>query len=249
LTVLTSKNFQVQATQRKFIDLPGDNKTRGLNAVPLLPGIGSNYRLELSPRIMQDVRLKILAASEACSLDDDDDDQCIGFPKASDDAELGGAPETPRATVPEDPFEPEQDEHDVYVAGIFPWSMCELLHREFLNMWQPTTSVHFFMGNGQEALAHVRSKINLVAFGATAEHITFVKEYCVASIISEQLNGVDDGFKSRRFLTRVESLGGTSSAAAATEDQATDTAATPPTGASKPEPKAVASSSGSSESS
>jgi hypothetical protein len=112
------------------------------------------------------------------------------------------------AVVDEDDAVVDQDENSIVDSGIFPWSMCELLHREFLNMWQPTLSVHFYLGNGQEALAHVREKKMLVAFGATAAHITFVKEYCIAAIIYEQVNGIDAGFRCRRFLTRAESLGG-----------------------------------------
>ena len=40
----------------------------------------------------------------------------------------------------------------------------------------------------------------------------FLQEYAVATIISEQLNNVDDGFRNRRYVTRADSLGATSEA-------------------------------------
>ena len=205
LCIVVDKNFKLQIKQRRHLDLPGDNRTQMIQSVPFVPGDGDGHRVPLTPLIPNDKKAKALAGQ-------------LGT-VASDDEDCG------------------DDDEVVYTAdqlsrtGIFSWSVCEMLHREFINMWDPTVSCYPYLGNGTEALAHVRSKIPLVAFGVSHAHLQFVREWCVASIIIEQLNGVDDGFRVRRFLTRVESLGGTSTASMAARTAAAPTPESEPAAA------------------
>ncbi len=192
LCIVVDKNFKLPIKQRRFLDLPGDNRAQLIQSVPLVPGDGDGYRVPLVPLIAHDKKMNALACQLGVGAVGADADQCR--------------------------------------TGIFSWSPCEMLHREFINMWEPTVSCYPYLGNGQEALAHVRSNVPLVAFGVSLAHLQFVREWCVASILMEQLNSVDDGFRVRRFLSRAESLGGASAAstaASAAHSVAQQTVATP----------------------
>ena len=100
------------------------------------------------------------------------------------------------------------EEEDKLCHRLFAWASCELLWREVYNLYRPTGICSFSVGHGAEALASARMKIKFVGFVLNELHMRFVQEYCVASILSEQLDAVDDGFLLRRFLSRERSIGG-----------------------------------------
>jgi hypothetical protein len=169
LAIATCKSFTVPITPRLFIDLPGDNLTRGLSNVPLWPGTcGHNGREELQARIFSTTREKISTAQSLAAFKTTEDS----------DAEGGDNGCVVQLAPAETGIDDDGDDDDTPIVdtGIFPWSSCELLFREYLNMWKPTLCVTTYLGNGQEVVAHVRSKVNLVAFGCTAQHITFCKD-------------------------------------------------------------------------
>jgi hypothetical protein len=166
LAIATSKAFTVPVVPRLFVDLPGDNNVRGLNAVPLWPGTcGHVGREELPARIFLATRNQIAAAPCFAPMkqseDSDNEVDDAGFVVVADEQPADAA---------------DDDEEPIVHTGIFPWSSCELLIREYLNMWKPTMTVVTYLGNGQEVVAHVRSKVTLVAFAATAQHVTYCKD-------------------------------------------------------------------------
>ena len=43
VAIVIPKSFKLEVVQRKYIDLPGDNRSKGLNLVPLRPSSGLSY--------------------------------------------------------------------------------------------------------------------------------------------------------------------------------------------------------------
>ena len=68
-----------------------------------------------------------------------------------------------------------------------------------------------------------RYRKRCVIYVASDGVMQFQKEYCVATIVNERLRGVDDGFLTRRFVCRQESLGSGAETARDTEQAADDT--------------------------
>ena len=60
ITMVFSKSFKLTPTARLHLDLPGDNHCKGINSVPLLPGVGDGRRPELPPSLSNDLRAEML---------------------------------------------------------------------------------------------------------------------------------------------------------------------------------------------
>ena len=217
-----SKNFKVNTRGRMFIDLPGTNQTRGLNSIPFKEDFDIQVKYWFKTAILGGVG----------GVDNKEDVVDLDF-LAEDSGEDGPAESAIAATAADD-----SQRMDMPVR-IFPWSFVEKVPREFLNMYQPTGVVLFGGGAGSWMLACARHGVRCVAFCKTDDHMTFLDEVLTVRVAMELIEGKNDGFKSRRFLSREVSLGGHSEASSAT-DGAPSEAASAATAAEPPTPAAAA---------
>ena len=83
---------------------------------------------------------------------------------------------------------------------LFPWGACEPLLRELERQVGPSATVWFHGSNGAEAVMAARKRQETAIFCLSAEHVEFQREVVRATVLNEQLQGIDDGFLSRRSL-------------------------------------------------
>ena len=110
------------------------------------------------------------------------------------------------------------------IQPIFPSSRPEIIYLEFLNMLKPTRVCELAGGVGKLSLACVRLNIPGMVFARNETHVEVIKEAMEAIIISENIDRIDRGFLSKRYMSRARSLGASSAGAgsAAGESAATD---------------------------
>jgi len=68
--------------------------------------------------------------------------------------------------------------------------------------------IDFHAGAGSAALAAARSKLPYIGFAKNLEHVNLIKSMLCLQIICELVDGVNDGFLIRRFLSRQRSVEG-----------------------------------------
>ena len=77
-----------------------------------------------------------------------------------------------------------------------------------LRMYYPSRVVEFNLSLGPLPLACARSSVMIVTFARSPKHEQLAHEYMLATVVSENIDRVDDGFLGRRFLSRKRSLEG-----------------------------------------
>ncbi len=199
------RSFRLPVKDRAFLDLPGTNRTRGLNNIPprvppeqsggvaagakkAILGLPAGSGLEADAGGVDDMFLtgdEGAGNKQAASADQD-----AGNEQATDSGEEDGAGPCP----------------------LFCWEQSELLWRELINMYRPRGSigglVDFTAGSGIAALAAARDKVLYLGFARTAAHKEAIMELLHAQIVGEMIDGKSDGFLARRFLSRQRSLTG-----------------------------------------
>jgi len=201
LIIVTSKNFKVKAVARKYLDLPGTNRTRGLNNVPL-------KTLEVG--ITWDRRCEILQGSSKTApvddqvpdwMDDGEDDE--GKTEAGED--IAGVDEGKTPTGEDE--EGEKEDKTDKMCDLYPWEHSELVCRELLNCFAIKTVVHHNT-NYTWPLACARHCIHFVGFARNEAHVEHIHKMLVAMVVAELIEGKDQGFLVTRFLSRQRSVGG-----------------------------------------
>ena len=102
------------------------------------------------------------------------------------------------------------DMEDPSATPLFPYGKCEMLAREMIHMFSPSSVVTFAATNGEDVLACVRAKIQVAAFVLNRTHAMLIRDRIVVTALLEHIDAVDDGFLERRFLKKQDSLGGQS---------------------------------------
>jgi hypothetical protein len=206
------KSFRLPVVARRFIDLPGTSRTRGLNQVPARDPLemGAGVTVKQKRAMLDSATFRRGAAA---LVEDGDFDAVF----AEDERQPGEQQQQPG----EQQQQTGQQQHDMtvtdsvidgYVVPLFTWENSEILWRELLNMYRPQGSVggvvDFTAGTGLAALAAVRHKILYAGFARTADHINYIRASLVLMIVGELIDGKNDGFLLRRFLGRQRSLDG-----------------------------------------
>ena len=198
--ILFSTAFRLENRPRLYIDLPGNTMARGLAAVPMRPGVGDGRRIEFVGEVSLDTKVRVLEG-------------CLPTVEVEDGFEdLVGAGDDEHDVGEEQPElgEAGSTDEDVGVSGfpLFAWGKSELLVRELRNFFVPGLQVSFNLGNGEEMIAAVRGRAKFLGFALNKLHAEVCEESALAKMLSEQLDAIDDGFLMKRFLSRAESLGG-----------------------------------------
>ena len=196
LTIVMGSDFAVKPAARKYLDLPGTNRTRGLNNVPLRT---SEFGVTWG------TRCKILAGSSKNPPVDE------GVPDWMDVDDEGNENEgVEEGTADDDQHKTGEGEEDVVEdkhCDLFPWEHHELVCREMINCFPVKTVVHH-NANVSWPLACARHCINFVGFAKNDMHAEHIHKTLVATIVAEIIEGTVDGFECRRFLSRQRSIGG-----------------------------------------
>jgi len=188
LSICANKKFKVQPVARKYLDLPGSNRTRGFNNVPL-------KNADVSTSWAQ--RCEILAgSSKAAPMDEEQADWMV--PADQDDEAMPSADDATAAA-----------EEDIAskTCDLFPWEHHELVARELLNCFDVKTVIHYNTGCTW-ALACARHSRHFIGFARNAAHVEHVNKTLVAMVLAEMIEGKHDGFSVTRFLSAQRSLGG-----------------------------------------
>ena len=69
VAVVMPKSFKLSVVPRKHIDLPGDNRSKGLNLVPHRPGDGDGLRAELACLAFPTTVAKAIGSSDTSKTD------------------------------------------------------------------------------------------------------------------------------------------------------------------------------------
>ena len=112
-------------------------------------------------------------------------------------------------------------------------------------MLSATRAVELNGGIGKLAIACTRKNIPCIVFARNQAHIEVMKETMEATIISENIDGLDKGLLSKRFLSRARSLGKESAGSDAGGSEIAPAAAAASAAADAAEPAAAAAQSGS----
>ena len=181
--IACTKNYKVPVTPRKFLDLPGSNRCKGLNNVPLKAktGIMTSWAH----------RCDILAGCSRLSPEDDADGDWI------DEAEGGDA-------VPCD----VNEDFSKKGCDLFPWEHHESVAREFINCFDPATVIHYNAGSGSWALGAARHARAYVGFCRNSLHLQYLLKSLIAHVCADIIEGKQDGFYIARLLCAQRSLGG-----------------------------------------
>lgn len=178
-----NRNYKVKVVPRKFLDLPGNNRSKGLNNVPLKAKTGI--------MISWARRCEILAGCSRVSPEDEGGGDWI------DDADGG-----------DDDMCDVIGDLSKKACDLFPWEHHESVARELINCFSPATIIHYNAGSGAWGLAAARHSRSYVGFCRNSAHLQYVLKNITAHICSEIIEGRQDGFFNGRFLSTQRSLGG-----------------------------------------
>ena len=109
-----------------------------------------------------------------------------------------------------DAQEDEVEDEDVAAdegCELYPWEHHELVCRELLNCFDAKTVVHYNTGCSWP-LACARHSRHFVGFARNEAHAQHVHKTLIAMVVAEIIEGKQDGFSARRFLSAQRSLGG-----------------------------------------
>ena len=194
LTIIMGAAYKVRTVERQYLDTPGSNRCRGLNNVPVKTfDIGVSW----------EQRCKILeGSSNTLPMDDEIPDWTGGDDKTDLVEEIGQLEGNMGDSKSKDDIELKTDTCDV-----FPWEHNELVVRELLNMFDAKTVVHYNT-NCTWPLACARHFRHFVGFARNELHAQHIHQMLVAMVVAEIIEGTDDGFRVRKFLSKQRSLGG-----------------------------------------
>ena len=196
-----SKSYKVAPTNRKYIDLPGSNRTRGLSNIPL--HVPSAIELQVSWA----TRCNILdGCAKGAGTDHNDFEDWLALPEPDDTGD--DATDIPSKSL------------DAEACQVFPWVHLEMLNREWVNMFDPKGIVHLQAGTGNWAIAAARHCRQYVGFCRSKLHVRLCEQAVLAVIVSEMIDGLEDGFRCKRFLSKQRSLAGTTDGEGTEPEQA-----------------------------
>ena len=178
VAVLTSLKYAVDRNPRRFIDVPGTPTTRGLSGVPMRQGYGDGKRLEhnawVTLQTAREIMKGCVVAKPGDHVDDEDEE---GGNNGADDEHVDTALDIGTASVP-----------------LVPWAKSESLCQEMINVFRPTHQIIMACGEGEDLLAGVRDKVPTLCMVRSHTHAEVVKQHVLATMISEHMDSVDDGF-------------------------------------------------------
>ena len=91
------------------------------------------------------------------------------------------------------------------MCDLYPWEHNELVCRELLNCFDVKTVVHYNT-NCSWPLACARHARHFVGFARSEVHAQHIRKTLVAMVVAEIIEGTQDGFAVRRFLSTQRSL-------------------------------------------
>ena len=115
----------------------------------------------------------------------------------------------------------EDEEDDKKMCDLFPWEHSEVVVRELLNCFDVRTVVHYNT-NCSWPLACARHARHFVGFARSQAHAQHIRKTLVAMVVAEIIEGTQDGFFVRRFLSAQRSIGGSQEGDPKNEDAETE---------------------------
>lgn len=214
--VVVSKFNNLPLRERKWLDIPGTNRARGISNLGLKPEEEqaiNQIPVEVKRQILQHVSLNAMSQADGGG-DDEGEDTTMGD---DDDTPSQGTPDSQSIKGP---------------VSLFPWEAPEVFWREIFHGYntdiRSTLVVDFTPGSGTAAVAAARECVKYLGFVHVEAQKAVINETLSACIVKDVLLNRNDGFLTRRFLTRASSLGGTD--AVSTVSSAMQVTELPPTG-------------------
>ena len=113
--------------------------------------------------------------------------------------------------------EDEDTKGEGKICDAYPWEHNELVCRELLNCFGTKLVVHHNT-NCSWPLACARDCIRFLGFARNDTHAEHIRRALVAMVVAEIIEGKNDGFRNRRFISRQRSLAGSTEEPSKMED-------------------------------
>jgi hypothetical protein len=192
--VVPHRLTSLQMVDRKYLDLPGDIRSRGVANLFLRSAEESGLSLV-------SLRVAKLALPDTAQ------------PQAADEGEADNDSGASAAETPDAVTQAEDDGS----TNLLPWESPELMAREWLNLFgcnglsaggEKRLIVDFAAGGGALATACCRLKFKYLGFVQSDAQRSIIKDSIVLKIVTELILNKEDGFQLSRFLSRERSAGG-----------------------------------------
>ena len=217
LHCILHKGTTLQNRSRRFLDVPGDTRSRGIANLSMKTfqetamGLATTVVAE---SICQDsaawggTTAGAAAADDAIDLDVDEqclDENGVDGEEFNNDAGTTAAAAATAAAP--------SDQVGIPVK-LFPWESPEVQHREWLNVFghskddKPRRVVDFAIGTGTAAVAAARHNHKYLGLAVNPAHKDLALESVLLHILLDLILNRRDGFHLARFLSRARSVGG-----------------------------------------
>jgi hypothetical protein len=206
VVVCYGKTCTLENRNRILIDIPGSLSQRGFARVPLVPSPETGHRAELAPLVTPSHAEKLLKELPLQGDEDLDELPLGGLPAIDGPPAAVGPPaiDGPPAIV----GPPDAALDQPKLRRLFGLALPEVVWREFINLFQPKQLVFLNADFGASLVACARHNVQGLFFVPNEGFKLYMIEYATATILSEQLDGIADGFLVKRFINRKRSLNG-----------------------------------------
>lgn len=211
--LLCDPKVRIPKRARRHLNLPGDNRTRGLVNMTLKSTLESEVRISRATAGTIQSRMTVAAATAP------EEDQISQLDPMVSDADCDGSEEdlpeeaSMAGSLPANAVA-NSDADDVRGFHPWPWAPPELLWQELLNMWagpSSTSVVDFSPGLGSLMLACTKCNIPYTGIAINDAHSKVVMQAACLLATVENLRGTPLRLPisgSKRLLGRSLSLGG-----------------------------------------
>jgi hypothetical protein len=200
--VTLHKSATLENQPRRFLDVPGDTRSRGIANLPIrTPQEFALYAVpaSIAEAVFRDVTPQACAHPET-EADGPDELSVIDVEDMNFSSQ--DAPDSQEPVAPSD-----------VVTKLFPWQAPEAQYREWLNLFghckgRKRRLVDFFVGSGVGAVAACREGHKYVGVAHNLIHKNVVRDAVLLQIAMDLILNKRDGFHLARFLSRERSLSG-----------------------------------------
>ena len=209
--VVLHKSTVLQNRQRRYLDTPGDIRSRAC-ANLWMKSPDESALSQVSHETAGLVFKQVLAQCAPADFADQDDFGDAGLPDEDPADEIGvsqGCNDVQLLSQEADASSP--------VLRLFPWEAPELQMREWLNLFGRSKDdkkrrvVDFAAGSGTAATAAARECYQYLGFVHNEKQKDIVQQAIQLRIVYELILNKRDGFEQTRFLSRERSLNGSDS--------------------------------------